>query len=431
MLHHGDVTAIAAGVTNLSTGVEATPDTVFQIGSQGKMWTATVLMQLVDEGLVDIDATVRTYLPEFAVADADVSAAVTLRHLLSHTSGIDGDNFADFGRGDDCLERYVASCATLEQTHPLGATMSYCNTGFSILGRVIEVVTGNVWDAVMRERLFDPLGLTHTGTLPEEALLHRAAVGHVKPSPDASLQVAPVWMLPRSCGPMGLINSTVADVLAFAQLHLDAGKTRDGTELVSAEGIAAMQQPQVESPDRHTLGSHWGLGEILFDWDGRRVYGHDGGTIGQSSRLRIVPDADLAITLVANGGETQPVYQAIFGELMAELAGIAMPKPLEAPAQPPDVDLAAFAGSYQRLSVRYDLTPEDGRLVGTVTLSGPIAALTPDPVTKVTLTPVDATTFLVEDEESTTPVPAVFYEFHDGVPQYLHHGARANPRVTE
>ena len=226
VLHHGDVTAVAAGVTNLSTGVEATPDTVFQIGSQGKMWTATVLMQLVDDGLVDIDASVRTYLPEFAVADADVSAAATLRHLLSHTSGIDGDNFADFGRGDDCLERYVVSCATLEQTHPLGATMSYCNTGFSILGRVIEVVTGNVWDAVMRERLFEPLGLTHTGTLPEEALLHRAAVGHVKPSPDAALQVAPVWMLPRSCGPMGLINSTVADVLAFAELHLDAGKTR-------------------------------------------------------------------------------------------------------------------------------------------------------------------------------------------------------------
>ena len=155
-------------------------------------------------------------------------------------------------------------------------------------------------------------------------------------------QVAPVWMLPRSCGPMGLINSTVGDVLTFAQLHLDAGKAPDGTQLVSAEGIAAMQRPQVESPDRHTLGSHWGLGEILFEWDGRRVYGHDGGTIGQSSRLRIVPDADLAITLVANGGETQRVYQEIFGELMAELAGIAMPRPLEVPAKPVDVDLASL-----------------------------------------------------------------------------------------
>ncbi len=120
---------------------------MFQIGSQGKMWTATVLMQLVDDGLVDVDQPVRTYLPGFAVADPEVSSAVTLRHLLSHTSGIDGDNFADFGRGDDCLERYVESCATLGQTHPLGATMSYCNTGFSILGRIIEVVTGKVWDA--------------------------------------------------------------------------------------------------------------------------------------------------------------------------------------------------------------------------------------------------------------------------------------------
>ena len=432
VLHDGTVTTAAAGFANRRAGVEATPDTVFQIGSQGKMWTATVLMQLVDEGLVDIDASVRTYLPEFTVADPDVSTAVTLRHLLTHTSGIDGDNFADFGRGDDCLERYVESCVSLEQTHPLGATMSYCNTGFSILGRVIEVVTGKVWDAVMRERLFEPLSLGHTGTLPEEALLHRAAVGHVAPGPGAPLEVAPVWMLPRSCGPMGLINSTVDDVLTFARLHLDNGATEDGTQLVSAERIGAMRQPLVASPDPHTIGTHWGLGVILFDWDGRPVYGHDGGTIGQSSRLRIVPDADVAISLVANGGPgTQRVYEVLFGELMAELAGITMPPPLQLPAQTPDVDLARFAGTYQRLSVRYDLTPEDGRLVGTVTLSGPIAALTPHPVSAVTFTPVDATTFLVQDEESPTPTPAVFYDFADGIPQYLHTGARANPRVAD
>ena len=432
VLHDGDVTTAAAGFANRRAGVEATPDTVFQIGSQGKMWTATVLMQLADEGLVDVDATVRTYLPDFAVADPQVSKDVTLRHLLTHTSGIDGDNFADFGRGDDCLERYVESCATLGQTHPLGATMSYCNTGFSILGRVVEVVTGKVWDAVMRERLFDPLGLGHTGTLPEEALLHRAAVGHVAPSPGAPLEVAPVWMLPRSCGPMGLINSTVDDVLKFARLHLDAGKGPDGDQLVSAERIGTMLEPQVESPDRFTLGKHWGLGVILFEWDGRRVYGHDGGTIGQSSRLRIVPDADLAIALVANGGAgTQKVYEKLFGELTDELGGIAMPGPLEAPAQPPEVDLERLAGSYERLSVRYDLAPENGRLVGTVTLSGPIAEITPNPVTKVTLIPVDDETFLLHDEESDTPTPAVFYEFHDGIPHFLHSGARANPRVAE
>jgi CubicO group peptidase (beta-lactamase class C family) len=394
------------------------------------MWTATVLTQLVDEGLVDIEAPVRTYLPDFRVADPDVSAAVTLRHLLSHTSGIDGDHFADFGRGDDCLERYVESCAGLEQTHPLGATMSYCNTGFSVLGRVIEVVTGKVWDAAMRERLFEPLGLQQTSTLPEEAIMHRAAVGHVKPAPHAATEVAPVWMLPRACGPMGLINSTMADVLTFARLHLGGGRTTDGTQLVSVDGIMRMRTPQVESPDRYTLGgSHWGLGVILFDWDGHRLYGHDGSTIGQASRLRIFPESDMAIGLLANGGDVEAVYRALFGELASELAGIAIPARLEAPATPPAIDLHRYAGSFERLAVRYDLAVEDGHLSGTATLSGPLAAMVPDPVTKLTFTPVDAATFLVHEEGEPTPAPAVFYEFADGVPQYLHQGARANRRV--
>ena len=293
VLHRGEVTTAAAGVVNLDTGVEATPDTVFQIGSQGKMWTATVLMQLVDEGRVALDVPVRTYLPTFAVADRHVSENVTLRHLLSHTSGIDGDNFADFGRGDDCLERYVESCAALEQTHPLGATMSYCNTGFTIIGRVIEVVTGKVWDAAMRERLFEPLGLTHTGTLPEEALLHRVAVGHISPSPGAPPQVAPVWMLPRACGPMGLINSTVADVLTFARLHLGHGVADGGSRLVAESSIRAMHHAQVESPDPYTLGSHWGLGVILFDWDGharvRPRRRHDRPVLAAAHRARRRP----------------------------------------------------------------------------------------------------------------------------------------------
>ena len=197
--------------------------------------------------------------------------------------------------------------------------------------------------------------MKQTSTLPEEAIIHRAAVGHIKPSPGAAPEVAPVWMLPRACGPMGLINSTVADVLTFARLHLDGGAPRTAPSWCSADGIAAMQRPQVESPDRYTLGSHWGLGVILFDWDGHRLYGHDGGTIGQASMLRILPEAGMAMCLLANGGDVEPVYRALFGELAAELAGIAMPPPLEAPATPPALDLDRYAGSFKRLSLRYDL----------------------------------------------------------------------------
>jgi CubicO group peptidase (beta-lactamase class C family) len=391
-------------------------------------------MQLVDEGKLDLDAPVREVIGDFKVADEDVAAKVTLRHLLSHTSGIDGDHFLDCGRGDDCLEKYVAATATLNQTHPLGATMSYCNTGFSVAGRMIELVCGQVWDQVMREKLYAPLGLTHTNTLPEEALLFRTATGHIKMSPKDPQIVAPMWMLPRVCGPMGLINSTVGDVLTWAKMHMDGGKAADGTQVLSERAVLAMQEPQIAVPDPYTLGSHWGVGWILFDWDGHRLYGHDGNTIGQSAFLRVAPDAGLAVTLLTNGGDAHDLYMTLYSELFAELAGIAMPKMPTLPDTPLELDLAPYAGTYERLSVSIELEPKDGKLVGTATMSGPLAQMMPDPVQKMILTPVDQTTFLLsnpDEEEGATPTPAVFYDFADGKPSYLHFGARTHPRIAE
>src|SRR3954462_1551252 len=247
ILDGDEVGEAAYGVLNIRTGVEATTDSLFQIGSITKVWTATLVMQLVDEGKVDLDLPVVTYLPDFKVADADVTRTVTTRHLLAHTSGIDGDLFLDTGRGDDSIERYVAACATLRQNHPLGATMSYCNSGYTVLGRLIEVLRGQTWDTVLRERLLSRLGLASAGTLPEEALLYGAATGHVTP-PGADLQVTPQWGIFRSCGPAGLIHATARDVIAFAKLHLADGVTPDGTRVLSAESATAMRNPEIEVP---------------------------------------------------------------------------------------------------------------------------------------------------------------------------------------
>ncbi len=169
---------------NKDTGVPATSDSLFQIGSISKVWTATLALQLVDEGLLDLDAPVAEVLPELRLADPDVTKQVTMRHLLTHTSGIDGDVFTDTGRGDDCIEKYVAKLTDVAQNHPLGATWSYCNSGFALAGRVIEKLTGRTWDAALAERILIPLGLKHTVTLPEEALLYRVAVGHVGEETD-------------------------------------------------------------------------------------------------------------------------------------------------------------------------------------------------------------------------------------------------------
>ncbi len=422
-----DLVEAAYGVLNKDTGVETTTDSLFQIGSMSKVWTATVVMQLVDDGLLNLDAPVIEVLPELRLSGQDATEKVTMRHLLTHTSGIDGDVFDDTGRGDDCLEKYVAVLAGVAQNHPLGATWSYCNSGFSLAGRVIEKLTGKTWDAVLRERIFGPLGLRYTCTLPEEALLYRAAVGHVGEG-DEEPKKAPVWVLHRAAGPAGLINSTVAEVLAFVRMHLTGGLAADGTRVLSEQSVAAMTEWQVDLPDKHILGDSWGLGWCRFGWDDRRLVGHDGNTIGQSAYLRVLPDAGLAVTLLTNGGAAHSLYEDLYREIFAELAGIEMPRPIEPPAEPVTVDVTPHLGSYQRASVLMEVFSGAEGAVLRTTVTGPLAEMIPEPTKEYPMVPVAENLFVIREPGLRMWVPVTFYELPTGE-RYLHFGVRATPKV--
>jgi Beta-lactamase len=107
----GQEIVVAHGVLNSATEVSVTPESLFQVGSITKIWTATMIMQLVDEGRLSLDTTVAQALPGVRLGAADVGDRVTVRHLLTHTSGVDGDIFTDTGRGDECVQRYVALLA--------------------------------------------------------------------------------------------------------------------------------------------------------------------------------------------------------------------------------------------------------------------------------------------------------------------------------
>jgi dipeptidyl aminopeptidase/acylaminoacyl peptidase len=421
-----ELAEVAHGVLHIRTGAPATPDSLFQIGSISKVWTATVVMALADEGLIDLDAPIVEVLPEFRLTDPDVTKAVTPRHLLTHTSGIDGDIFTDTGRGDDCLEKYVGILGEARQNHPLGATFSYCNSGYSLLGRMIEKVTGQTWDQALRDRLIAPLGLTHTVTLPEEALLFAAAVGH----DDHDGELAPVraWSLPRSLGPAGLITSTAADVLAFARLHLTGGAGADGTRVLSQKSVAAMAAHHTDLPDKHVLGDSWGLGWIRFEWDGHRLIGHDGTTLGQSAFLRMLPEDGLAVVLLTNGGHAGELYRDLFQEIFAELAGVTMPRPFSPPPEPAPVDVTPYVGVYERAGVRLEVESRpDGPLLRTA-LTGPLAELIPDPVEEHPLVPAGPALFAIKPPGARTWVPVTFYELPTGE-RYLHFGVRATPKV--
>jgi CubicO group peptidase (beta-lactamase class C family) len=392
-----------------------------------KVWTATVVMQLVDEGKLDLDRPIVEVLPELKLSDPDVTETVTMRHLLTHTSGIDGDVFTDTGRGDDCLEKYTAELVNAAQNHPLGATWSYCNSGFSLTGRVIEKLTGGTWDAAIQERLIRPLALEHTGTLPEEALLHRAAVGHVGEAGEEPVRAPSAWGLPRSVGPAGLISATVGDVLTWARVHLNGGEAADGTRILSEASTAAMTEKEAELPDKHTLGDSWGLGWIRFGWDGKRLIGHDGNTLGQAAFLRILPDEGLAVTLLTNGGNTRDLYEDLYRELFAELAGVEMPRPLEPPADPVSVDVTPLLGRYERASVTVDVLERDGAPILRTEITGPLAAMVPETVHEYPMTPVEASLFVVREPEAQTWTPVTFYELPTGE-KYMHFGVRATPK---
>jgi hypothetical protein len=276
----------------------------------------------------------------------------------------------------------------------------------------------------MRERLFTPLGLGHTMTLAEEAILHSAAVGHV--DNDGHQVPTQVWDLPRSVGPAGLIKSTVADVLAFARMHLSGGLASDGTRLLSAESAEAMTWHEADLPDKFILGDSWGLGWIRFGWHGHRLIGHDGNTLGQAAFLRLLPEQGIAVTLLTNGGNTRDLYEDLYREIFAEVAGVEMAHPFTPPEEPVEVDVTPYVGTYARSSVRMEVLAEGPTL--RTTILGPLAEMVPDPVEEYEMVPVGPALFAVKPPEAETWAPVTFYELPTGE-RYVHFGVRATPRV--
>jgi CubicO group peptidase (beta-lactamase class C family) len=437
----GQEVVAACGVLNRATQVAVTGDSLFQIGSISKIWTSTMIMQLVDEGLLSLDATVADVLPGIRLGAADVAGQVTVRHLLTHTSGIDGDIFSDTGRGDDCLERYVGELAGASSIFPAGAAYSYCNSGFVLLGRIIEVLDGQSWDESLRARLTGPLALTRTVTLPEDAILHRAAVGH-----HGSGDPVQVWGLPRSVGPAGLITAAASDLLTFARLHLDGGSAPDGKRLLSDASVAAMQEAQAAIPEFSAPGAAIGLGWRLGRWDGRMIVGHDGDTVGQSAYLRIDPQARLAVCLLTNTAESVPLFRELFSEVFGTLAGITMPavpRPLgslagtngsqAASAGPAEAEqgLAELAGRYERTSRRFDVSVHDGQLHVIITVTGNLADLVDSEPEELILHPADTSgrRFVLRSRDDDPWAPLSFGQLPDGTP-YIYMGGRVTRRVS-
>ena len=152
VLHGGHLAEGATGVANFATGLAVTPDTMFQIGSTTKVFTAALVMNLAEEGRIRLDTPVVEQLPGFALSDPDARQTVTPRHLMSMSGGIDNGPYSDYGRGDDALAHYVASLAQLPHLFPPGSAFGYSNASTCVSGRMVEHITGVSWERALRSR---------------------------------------------------------------------------------------------------------------------------------------------------------------------------------------------------------------------------------------------------------------------------------------
>ena len=358
VFHQGESKTAGLGVTNVDHPLPVTPDTLFQIGSITKTYTAMAVMRLVERGTLSLDEPVRTYVPDFRVADEATSAQVTLRHLLTHTAGWSGDLFTDMEFGDDALARYVASMAELEQETPLGALCSYNNAAVTLAGHVVAAVTGKTYEAAMKELVLDPLGLRRSFFNPIDVMVHRFVVGH-KEGPNGP-QVAQPWPISRGENPCGGLVCDIGDLLRYGRFHLGDGTAEDGARLLSAETMALMQTTGATIWKDEAIGLTW----FLNVTDGVCRVSHGGSTIGQQAELTLVPQQGLAIGVMTNADEGAALNQEVTKYALLEYAGVKVREPEAIEASPEA--LAAYAGLYTRYMVDLELGMLAGQLVGQI-----------------------------------------------------------------
>jgi CubicO group peptidase (beta-lactamase class C family) len=360
---HEDREAIAGfGTTSLEHPLAVTEDTLFQIGSITKTYLATAVMRLVEMGKLELDRPIRTYLPEFKLADETVAARVTMRHLLTHTGGWVGDYFDDFGLGEDALAKMVAKLADLQQLTPLGEVWSYNNSGFYVAGRVIEVVTGANFERAMKELVLDPLGLKMTFFFAHDVITHRFAVGHEVE--DKQPQVARPWAIGRAVHPAGGIVCTVKDLFRYARFHMGDGTSSDGTRLLAQESLALMQTPMLPSTGINMIGLSW----MITTVDGTRMIAHGGGTNGQVTLLRMVPSSQFAVAILTNSDEGDTLCNEIANLATQQYLGLTLPEAL--PLDLPEEQLLPYVGKYDAAADACEIYLRDGGLVLQVTPKG-------------------------------------------------------------
>ena len=306
------------GVTDCNTGQAVTGDTQFSIGSSTKAFTTTALGLLVDEGLVDWDAPVRTFMPEFRMFDSVASEKVCLRDMACHRTGLPRYDIMLFNPAfsrKDILDRL----RYLKPTKDLRAAMQYNNLMFAAMGDIIRRVSGLTWEEFVRQRILSPLGMTNSSFDCEEIL---AFPDHAWPHKEVDGRISRIdFMSIGATGPAGSINASVKDMAKWLKFNLDLGKV-EGQQVLAEATIKEIHSRHI--PMRG-MGDEEGLqqGNYCLGWmsgfyRGGHVIQHGGTTVGFATECAFMPAHKTGVVVFTNnnGPVAQFVARYVFDTVL-------------------------------------------------------------------------------------------------------------------
>ena len=313
------------GYADLASSTPMTEATGIVIGSTTKALTCVALLQLVAKGLVDLDALVVRYLPDFRLADPEHSARITIRQAITHSAGLQPSLSTDTSflfnddDADDALARYVASLATKPPIGPPGGQWVYANDGYSLAGRIVEIVTGESYESYMRTHVFAPLALQDTFFSHES----RPDVTVATPydfGPDGTPFPSFFPHNRASAAGGSQLIMSARDAGRWLRAALDAGRG-ESAALLDPAGFAEMFRPQVPLPagERGSDGQSraYALGWMVGPINGIAAISHGGSAITMGSQYLLLPEERLAIAVVANSSSDA---NAIVAEGLANIA---------------------------------------------------------------------------------------------------------------
>lgn len=342
----------AFGMASLELDVPMAPDHILRLASITKQYTAAAILALAEEGKLSLDDPLSKFLPEFPVGEA------TVHQLLNHTSGIksytsiEGYMDSERIRKDLTTEELVAVFADEPVDFAPGERWAYNNSGYVLLGAIIEQVTEKPWNEFIRERLLEPLGIESTDAYADSTVLPGRVPGYAGPADE-----------PTNAGHLSMTQPHAAGALMSTAIDMDRWqRALHGGRVLSEALYTRMTEP--EAVTEETYGGHaYGYGLLLGDWMGQPAIYHGGGINGFTTFAFWLPEEELSIVVLTNragpGWSTQDVT--------LRLAGLAMDK--RYPGELPEVELSdeelqAFQGTYRidEETVR-TIRLEDGQLI--------------------------------------------------------------------